>query len=123
MTDFPQIKPSVFAGPAVWHMLYCYISKYEPTPQNKKEFKELIFLTLKHFPCDVCSEHALESWKKHNIDNYLQNRDRLFLYVSGILQDGANDNKGIPIVDRPYYYNAKKFIFESMTGVCEKCGN
>ena len=119
--DFPQIKPSVFAGPPTWYTLYCYVANYEPTAQNKIEYKHLIYLLLKLFPCESCSKHAMESYNTHNIDNYLQSKDRLYLYVSAVLQDGANDNKQIPIEDRPNYYNGKKFFFQSLNGVCEKC--
>ena len=117
----PQIQPSVFAGPAAWHTLYCYVSVYEPTPRNKVLYKNFIELFLKLFPCEKCSKHAMASFKKHNIDNYLQSKDRLYLYFSAVLHDGANDYKNIPIQDRPNYYESKRFIFESMHGVCEKC--
>lgn len=121
MSTYPKIKPSVFAGPAVWHTLYCFVSAYEPTPRNKVLYKEWIELTLKLFPCEECSHHAMTSFKKHNIDNYLQSKDRLYLYISAVLHDGANDYKHIPLEDRPNYYENKRFIFESMNGSCEKC--
>ena len=123
MTEYPQVKPSVFAGSACWHTLYTFVSAYEPTELNKELYKAWIELTLKLFPCDICSKHALETYRRHNIDNYLQNKDRLYLYISAILHDGANDFKGIPIEDRPNYYESKKFIFQSMTGACKKCGH
>lgn len=118
---YPLIKPSVFCGSAVWHSLYCYVANYQASAKNKREYKEWIYLTLKLFPCKECSEHALASWKLHNIDHYMQNADRLYLYISSVLQDGANDHKGIPISKRPNYYEAKRFIFESLHGSCNKC--
>lgn len=122
MTEhFEKIKPSVFVGPATWHTLKCYVANYEPTERNKRIYKQWIEMTLSLFPCETCSNHAMENFKKHNIDNYLQNKDRLYLYISAVLQDGANENKKIPVEDRPNYYEAKRFIFESMHGVCESC--
>ncbi len=122
MSDYEKIRPSVFAGPAVWHTLYCYASDYNPKSQKDvDEMKTLIYLLLKRFPCKTCSRHALATYKMHNIDNYLQNRDRLYLYISAILHEGANDHKKIPMEDRPAYYHGKKFIFQSMTGTCERC--
>jgi len=123
MTTYERIQPSVFAGPATWHALKCYVAKYEPTEQNKRRFKEWIRLTLELFPCEICSEHALANFRKHNIDHYLQNKDRLYLYVSMILQDGANDHKHIPISERPNYYDSKRFIFESLNGECTSCNH
>lgn len=119
---YPKIRTPDFVGSSIWHGLECYAAGYIPTPQNKKEYKELIYLTLKKFPCKECSEHALATWRLHNIDHYMQNADRLYLYISGILHDGANDVKQIPISKRPNYYECKRFIFESMHGSCDKCG-
>lgn len=121
MEHHGQIQPSVFVGPAVWHTLKCYAATYEPSERNRQRYKEWIRLTIELFPCEICREHALSTWRKHNIDNYLQNRDRLYLYISGLLQDGANEYKGIPIEQRPNYYEAKQFIFESLHGSCESC--
>lgn len=118
---FEQVKPSVFAGSATWHTLYCYIANYKPTPQNKKLYKRWLELMLMLFPCQSCSEHAMANYRKHDIDNYLDSADRLYLYVSAILQEGANDHKRVPLDERPNYYDRKRFIFESMTGKCEAC--
>jgi hypothetical protein len=121
MEPYEKIKASVFVGPSTWHVLKCYAANYEPS--QKEEYKRLFELLLKLFPCDICREHAIANWKKHDINNYLQNKDRLYLYVSAILQDGANAHKHIPISERPNYYEQKRFIFESMNGVCNGCQN
>lgn len=118
---FEKVVTSVFVGPSVWWMLKCYAANYEPTAQNKRDFKQLIELSLKLFPCEVCSEHAMTTFRNNDIDNYLQNKDRLYLYISGVLQDSANDNKQVPMDERPNYYDAKRFIFESMHGECPSC--
>ena len=118
---YEQVKPSVFAGSATWHTLYTYVSNYVPTAQNKKLYKRWIELSLMLFPCKSCSEHAMAQYRKHDIDNYLQSADRLYLYISAVLHEGANDHKRLPISERPEYYNRKRFIFESMTGQCEAC--
>lgn len=118
---YERVKPSVFCGPAVWHALKCYASNYTPSTKNKRLYKKWIELTLSMFPCEECSQHAIKNYQKHNIDHYLQNRDRLYLYISAVLQDGANDHKGIPLYQRPNYYEAKRYIFESLHGHCKKC--
>lgn len=118
---YPQIKPSAFAGPCSWATLEAYAAGYVPTARNKRDYKEMIYLMLKLFPCKECSEHALATWKLHNIDNYMQSNDRLYLYISAVLHDTASDHKGIPISERPNYYECKRFVFESMLGSCSKC--
>ena len=120
---FEQIKPSLFAGPACWHILKASASKYEPTERNRRLYKQWIELTLQLFPCDICSQHSMLNWKKHDINNYLESKDRLYLYISMVLQDGANEARGIPIDQRPGYYDNKRFIFESMNGDCKGCGH
>lgn len=118
---YEQVKPSVFAGSATWHTLYTYVSNYVPTAQNKKLYKQLIELLLLLFPCLSCSQHAMAQFRKHDIDNYLQSADRLYLYISQVLHEGANDHKNLPMSERPNYYDRKRFIFESMTGHCSAC--
>lgn len=122
MSDhFEKVQPSVFAGSATWHTLYCFVTNYVPTPENKRLFKRWIELTLMLFPCEKCSEHAMAQYKKHNIDNYMQDAERLYLYISAVLHEGANDHKHVPMADRPNYYDRKRFFFESMLGKCESC--
>lgn len=116
--EHERIQPSIFAGPATWHSMKCYVANYTPTERNKVLYKQWLLLQLELFPCEKCSRHAMRSWKKHNVDNYLQNKDRLYLYISRVLQAGANKHKG---VENPLYYESKKFIFQSMNGHCEKC--
>ena len=118
---YDQVKPSEFAGSATWHTMYTYVSKYVDTPTNRKLYKRWLELMLMLFPCESCSEHAMAQYRKHNIDNYLQDANRLYLYISGVLQEGANDHKRLPEDERPNYYARKRFIFESMTGKCEAC--
>lgn len=121
MSTYEKIKPSVFVGSSTWHTLQCYAASYVPTPKNRVQYKQWIYNTLNLFPCKECRDHAMISWKRHNIDHYMQNADRLYLYVSAVLHDGANDFKGVPLKDRPNYYEHKKWVFESMHGSCAKC--
>jgi len=120
---FERIQSSLFMGPGTWHVLKGFASKYEPTERNKRLYKQWIELTLQLFPCDICSTHAMLNFRKHDINNYLESKDRLYLYISMVLQDGANEAKGIPIDQRPDFYENKRFIFESMNGDCKRCGH
>lgn len=122
MEDYERIKPSVFVGPPVWRTIDCYAASYDPkTQQDVDDMKQWLYLTIKLFPCKECSKHGLDTWKTHNIDHYLQDKDRLYLYTSGVLHEGANDHKHIPMADRPDYYECKRYIFQSLNGECQRC--
>jgi hypothetical protein len=71
-------------GPSMWHYLHTMSFNYpiEPTPENKKYYKEFI-LNLQHvLPCKYCRINLTENFKKKPLtEECMKNRDSFSRYV------------------------------------------
>jgi len=71
-------------GPSMWHYLHTMSFNYpiEPTPENKKHYKEFI-LNLQHvLPCKYCRINLTENFKKKPLtEECMKNRDSFSRYV------------------------------------------
>lgn len=107
-----RITPSVFAGSATWHYAYCLSTGFQQ--RYKTLYVDWIKLMVYLFICEKCSVHGQQTLSKHNILNYTQTRDRFYLYISQVLQEGANDNKKLPMSQRPNYFKRKSYFFNEI---------
>ena len=115
--SYELIQPRVFVGSAQWLSLHTYAVKYVPSAATKKAAKQYVEAIGVLFPCSECAEHFKEFCRKHDIENYLQNNHRFFLWTY-LAHDNATRAKG---EESPPYNETKRFYFESLLGSCDSC--
>jgi len=116
--SYTRIQPSVFAGPAQWMALHSYAAAYEPSSETRKAAIEYVNAIAVLFPCEKCSRHFKEFLSRNNIEHYLSDNHRFFLWTY-LAHDGATRHKG---ETSPPYNEVKRYYFESLLGSCNKCG-
>ena len=91
-----SINPN-FWGPGTWRMLHSMAACYDPSKAEK--FKALVWalsgLETGLLPCSDCRRHftSMLSEPELNLEHYLHDRDRLFLWT-WIIHDRVNDRLG-----------------------------
>lgn len=104
-----------FWGPAAWKTVHSFAAAY--TPDQREEFKSLIYSLQYLLPCDYCRKHFKQNLKTLPIDNYLNNNHTLFLWTY-FLHDIVNRQLG---KTSPSYKEVKVAYFRGMGPECKSC--
>jgi hypothetical protein len=98
------LKPSYW-GPTAWHFLHSVVMGYPEVNEDQlvadkyKVFFESLEFVL---PCDWCKIHFKENLKTLPIDNYLDSRRNLALWLYKF-HNLVNDATHVPVEDRPTF--------------------
>ena len=113
-----------FWGKSYWDVIH--ISAATLTPENSKDFLELLWLYTKIMPCDNCKEHLITKLKMVPPEPFLQNNHDAFFYTY-ILHDLVNQyinetRKPSPPKISPPFDEIKFHYFTALGQECEGCG-
>ena len=109
-------------GPHFWFMFRCIANNYSepPTPDDIQYTKTFFYSFQFILPCIKCKESYILHYGKHNIDNYLENKDKLIQWVELIYKE-TNDNIIKETIEKQI--NTRTPIPQTSTRVCNSCGN
>jgi len=116
-------------GPPGWSFLHSItfgypleINKMNPEHLEKKNFYKNFFYNLgKVLPCKYCRESYDKYFKELPIDNFLNNRKDLCLWLY-LVHNKVNDKLGVPKCDIPSF-NEVTQKYESYRAQCTKTTN
>lgn len=95
-------------GPKAWFFMESIALGYptNPSDEDKKKTKRFFHALDFLLPCEKCRIHYKENLKKYPIDQYLQNRDKLFEWINKIHNEVCNSTgkKKLNVEDRLNYY-------------------
>lgn len=113
-------------GPAGWLFLHCVsfgypyaINPKNPDHKNKKEEYKVFFEKIGYIlPCKYCRESYQDFIKELPIDNYLNTRKDLCMWLY-LIHNKVNKKLGVPECDIPKFEEIQS-IYESFRAKCKK---
>lgn len=102
------MKPSLW-GKKYWFVIHVTALKYPdfPTEEDKEAYKHFYSDMWRFLPCKLCSDHYIEHLADLPIDEYLENRSRMFEWTVK-LHNKVNVSIGKPTMslsDAKSYYS------------------
>jgi hypothetical protein len=86
--------------------------------QKKNDYKQFFYYLGKVFPCSYCRDSYDTFFKEIPIDNYLNNRRDLSLWLY-LIHNKVNNKLGVPSCNIPSFENVQK-QYESYRAQCKK---
>lgn len=71
-------------GPAIWHFLHTISFNYpvEPTPENKKQYRDFVLSLVHVLPCRYCRENLGKNFEKAPLlEEYMESRASFSKYI------------------------------------------
>ncbi len=104
-----------FWGPALWKTIHSLAAAY--TPDQRQYYKSFIYGLQYTLPCEYCRKHLQANLKTLNIDDYLENNHKLFLWTY-FLHDMVNRQLH---KSSPLFEEVKSVYFRGMGPECTSC--
>ena len=73
-------------GPHAWFFLHtvAFAYPYKPTPSQQLNMRQFLINLGSILPCQVCQQHYQENLQQNSIDNAVQSKDKLFVWLVNI---------------------------------------
>jgi hypothetical protein len=102
------MKHNLIWGKHLWFVMENFALNFpdDSSEQIKNDFKHFYTSIANVLPCEKCKNHYNNILNEYNIENYLENNEKLFEWVCIIHNKVNKDTKSI----NEYYVNHLKYI-------------